>query len=114
MTIYLFNSLVVPANFDKYSRATVRIERITIEQARQILSRQSFISAIGHTGTASLLSRILGIPIPANRITIYLEKGDIVIAFFLKVRIPEGIVLSESELQKLEYWFVKYEVIDLQ
>jgi len=114
MTIYVFNSLIVPADFDKYDRAVIRLRRISIDEAKELLSRNKFISAIGHQGTAQLLSELLGIPIPVNRITVQLEQNDMVIAFFLKQRLPEGVVLSKEELQKLEYWLVKYEVVDLQ
>jgi len=114
VTIYLLNSLVIPINFDKYDRAIVGLKRISIDEAKELLSRNKFISAIGHQGTAQLLTQLLGIEIPVNRITVQLEEGDMIIAFFLKQRLPEGVVLSKEELQKLEYWFIKGLVLQVE
>ena len=91
----------------------IRAETITIEEAKQILINNPFISAIGHEGTAKLLSKLLGINIPVNRITVFFEPDDIGIHFFLKQRLPEGKVLSQEELEKLDYWLVKSELIEI-
>lgn len=108
--IYILNSLIVPINFDETSNASIKFTRITIEEARQLL-KQGFISAIGHGGTAQLLSRLLNIAIPANRINVFFKKGDVGIHFFLKQRLPEGVVLNEEQLKQLQFWLVKSEVV---
>jgi len=109
MAIYVLNSLIVPINFDKYKKAQVKLERISPEEAREILKNQ-FISAIGHEGTSKLLTDILGVNIPTNRTSVYFEPGDTGIHFFLKERLPEGKILSKEELEKLQYWIVKSSV----
>jgi len=114
MTIYLFNAPIVPINYDKYDRAVVRFRRISIDEAKEFLSRHEFISAIGHEGTARLLTELLGIPITVNRITVQLEENDIFIAFMLKQRLPEGVVLTKEQLEKLDYWLVKGLVVMLE
>jgi hypothetical protein len=114
MNIYLFNAPIVPINYDKYDRAVIRLRRISIDETREFLSRHPFISAIGHQGTAQLLTQLLGIEIPMNRITVQLEQGDIFIAFMLKQRLPEGIVLTKEQLEKLDYWLVKGLVVILE
>ena len=114
MNIYLFNAPIVPINYDKYDRAVIRLRRISVEEAKEFLSKHEFISAIGHQGTAQLLSELLSIPIPVNRITVQLEQGDIFIAFMLKQRLPEGAVLSKEQLEKLDYWLVKGLVVMLE
>ena len=109
--IYILNSLIVPVNFDKYPEARIRLNKISLEDAKVILENNKFISAVGHEGSAQLLSRLLGIPIQVNRISVYFEKGDIGIHFFLKQRLPEGKILSDEELSKLEFWIVRSEVL---
>jgi hypothetical protein len=109
--IYLLNTLVIPIDFDIYRYAYIRVEKISIEEAKQILKNKEFISAIGHEGTAKLLSQLIGINIPVNRITVFFEPGDIGIHFYLKQRLPEGKVLTKEELEKLDYWLVKSEVL---
>jgi len=111
--VYLLNTLIVPIDFDKHPLVHVVLEKITIEEAKQILQNNPFISAIGHEGTAKLLSQLLGIAIQINRISVFFEPGDIGIHFFLKQRLPEGKVLSQEELEKLDYWLVKSEVVEI-
>ena len=54
-------------------------------------SRNTVISAIGHVDTANVLSDVLGVEIPPNRINIHLEKGDsIYVAQIMGGRLPEG------------------------
>jgi len=91
----------------------VVMEKISVEEAKQILTNNPFVSAIGHEATAKLLSQLLGIVIPANRISIFFEPDDIGIHFFLKTRLPEGKILTAEELQKLDFWLVKSEVIEI-
>jgi len=114
MTIYIFNAPIVPINYDKYDRAIIRLRRISVDEAREFLSRHEFVSAIGHQGTAQLMSQLLRIEIPMNRITVQLEQGDIFIAFMLKQRLPEGVVLTKEQLEKLDYWLVKGLVVMLE
>jgi hypothetical protein len=110
--IYILNTLIFPINFDKYGSIKVKFTKISIEEAKQILANGNFVSAVGHEGTAKLLSQILNISIPTNRISIYFEPGDTGIHFFLKTRLPEGKVLTEAELKQLDFWLVKSEVIE--
>jgi len=101
--IYVLNTLIIPVDFEIKEKYSIHLEKIDIEKAREMLSEKEFISAIGHEATAKLLSELLGISIPYNRIAIKLKPGDIGIHFFLKERLPEGKILSEEELRKIEY-----------
>lgn len=107
--IYLLNSLVTPIDFSRFLGAKVSLKRISVDEARRILSN-GFISAVGHEATAKLLSRVLGINVPLNRNSIFMEKGDRAVHFFLKQRLPAGTVLEEAELANLEYWLILSEV----
>jgi len=109
MVLYVLNSLIIPVNFDKYEKVQVKLKKISLEEAKEILKNQ-FISAVGHEGTARMLSELLGIEVPTNRITIFMEPGDIAVHFFLKERVAEGKILSKEELARLPYWLVLSEV----
>jgi hypothetical protein len=79
---------------------TVEFKKINLEEAKASLSN-GFISAIGHPTTAAALSKILGINVPANRITIALEPGSTLIVFQLALgRLAPGQELSEQEIVK--------------
>jgi hypothetical protein len=114
MVVYLLNTLIVPINFDSVSTAIIVTYRLSLEEARErakkAFERAELVSAVGHEGTAMLLSRLLGLEIKAERKTVFLRKGDSAIQFFLKERLPEGKVLSEEELSRLAYWLVWSEV----
>jgi len=109
--LYILNTLVVPVNFAQHPNITVTFKRVTVEEARALLnSNPNFVSAVGHEATAQLLTKLLGVQIPFNRISVYLKPGDRCLHFFLRSRLPEGRVLTEDELQKLDFWLVLSEV----
>jgi hypothetical protein len=101
--LYVLNTLVLPVDFEAKRQYEIYLERIDIELARKMLSEKEFISAVGHEATAKLLTEMLGIEIPFNRIAVKLRPGDMCLHFVLRTRLPEGKVLSEKELKKLEY-----------
>ena len=99
--LYLFNTTIVPLH-PAIGGATVKIRKVQIQEARSIIvkamNNSSFTSAVGHQATAEVLSRILAVQIPMNRISVQLQYGDEVIATSLGVRLQEGKVLSAEEL----------------
>lgn len=96
MAVYVLNTPVLTS----YGRYV--FTKITPEEAKSVLTN-GFISAVGHEGTAKVLSTILGIPVPTNRVAITMQPGDRAIVFRLLTRLPEGKVLSEEELKVLPY-----------
>lgn len=49
------------------------------------------ISCIGHPDTASVVSGILGMDVPCQRISVHLTKGDVLyVAQLVGGRLPEG------------------------
>jgi len=77
---------------------TIKVRKIPLEEVKRLLSG-GFISAIGHSSTASALSKILGINVPTNRINITLKRGSALVVFQLKIgRLPQGKELGEKEI----------------
>ena len=99
--IYLLNTPIL-TDYGVYEFKRISLESIKIHIS---IAEVKFTSAVGHQGTADLLSNLLGIPVPMNRIAIKMEEGDVALVFRLKNRLPEGTVLSESGLGKLDYEF---------
>ncbi len=97
MTVYLLSTLVIPCKDDYF---VFRGERIGVEQAKTLLS-EGFVSAVGHESTAKVLSELLRMEIPTNRIAVDMKPGDVAVAIQFLKRLPEGKVLNESELLKL-------------
>lgn len=99
--LYLMNA-IPNAMFSAFT-ATL-ILQISDETVKAKLKENQFTSAVGHQSTADIYSKLLGIDIPANRITIKFKKGDLYIAglFTLPRRLNENEFLSEEELLSLK------------
>ncbi|RKX61510.1 MAG: hypothetical protein DRP29_00040 [Thermodesulfobacteriota bacterium] len=108
--IYILNTLVIPIDFDKIQKARIKVRRISAEEAKKLLEKEKFVSAIGHKTTAQFLSELLGMEIEMNRRTVFMEPGDKAIHLFLKERLPEGKILSEEEMKSVKYWLVLSEI----
>ncbi len=77
---------------------TVKFRRASTEEVRALLSN-GFISAIGHPATAGALSKILGVNVPTNRVSITLQPGDTLIVFQLALgRLAPGQELTEQDI----------------
>jgi len=112
MTLYLFNSPILPLEDQK---AIIFAKKLTFEEAYKLYhkykQRDTIVSAIGHQATAELLSRLFKDHIPANRMRVELKEGDKVLAFTLKQRLPEGkIIQNAKELEEIGYEFIFYDV----
>lgn len=74
-------------------RFLLNVDPISPEMAAEFLTTHipKFVSAIGHTETAEIVSSLLGIEVPANRIKIDLQPQDtMIVAQYLGPRLPEG------------------------
>jgi len=94
--IYVLNSPVLT------EYGTFEYRKVPLEAVEELLDRE-FTSAVGHEATASFMSKIIGREIPVNRIAVQMETGDSAVVFHLLVRLPEGKILSEEEMEKIPY-----------
>jgi hypothetical protein len=89
------------------------------EEAKSLLTSLvcPIVSCVGHEATASVFSRLLGIDVPTNRITVKLQDGDAVLVGALGQRLPEGKIISEEELKSIQInWYlvqVKNEEVEI-
>ena len=77
-------------------------EPLTTQQARQLVAG-GFISAVGHQGTAEILSAALGVDIPMNRIAFTQQQGQQAIVLKLRSRPGEGVILTKEEVERIGY-----------
>ena len=75
---------------------------ISLEQAKEMVAN-GFQSAIGHESTAKIISTLLGIECPVNRIQYSQKVGDFALVFKLNGRPEEGKILTIEEIEKIGY-----------
>lgn len=103
MKLAILNTSIVTADgaFERHS--------LTLDQAKQFvgeaLATDGIDSAVGHAATAEILSKLLEVPIPANRQQFAQLEGQAAIVFQLNGRIPEGAVLGIDEIEAIGYSF---------
>jgi len=82
MKKYILNSAVIT------SPGSYSYRHITVEEAKEWLSRGGWESTIGYEETALALQKITGYSIPVNRKVITMDVGDIGLVF--RLVFPKG------------------------
>lgn len=87
--MYLLNAFSL--NMLEDLTATVRFTEIDETWAAAVLAQSEWTSAVGHADTAAVFSDVLGLPVPYNRATVSLKKGDkALVGQYKGPRLPEG------------------------
>lgn len=87
------------------SEGLFTLHSITLEGAKKLVQENEILSAVGHKSTAEILTQLLGINIPVNRINFEQEPGQQALVFKLNGRPPEGEILSAEEIEAIGYKF---------
>jgi len=90
--------------------AVVKVSEVDIETVKDFL-KNGYTSAVGHQSTADYIKVVTGIDVVANRISISLKPGDMLIVLQLLGRLPEGSVLSQDDLAKVPCKWYMVEVV---
>ena len=96
------NTTVIPCGADGIWQTTT----LYLDAAIRRIFPFEFTSAVGHESTASIMSSLLGVEVPVNRIQVKPVGGDQMLCFKLKNRAPEGVILTEREIEELGYEWV--------
>ncbi len=80
---------------------TLTVRPVSLEEVKNLLREGEYVSAVGHPATAEVMSALLGVEVPPNRVSITLQVGDTLVVFQLGVRLEEGKILSSEEVQDL-------------
>lgn len=99
MKITLLNTSVLT------SYGTFSFHGIPLVEAKGLVKKNGFVSAIGHSATAEVLSDLLEIEVIANRTEFVQSIENIAIIFKLKSRVPEGKILNRTEIEEIGYEF---------
>ena len=85
---------------------TLSFKPATLEQAMKIMKTNVFISAVGHVDTANVVSNLLNMEIPMNRISVNLKDDDVLLVAQLSGgRLPEGTTTIPDGMS-IQFWVV--------
>lgn len=87
------------------NEGTFTLKDITLEQAKELVTQNEILSAVGHQATADILTTLLETEVPMNRIQFAQEKGQKALVFKLLGRPEEGKILTEQEINQIGYKF---------
>lgn len=99
MKLAILNTSILTAEGD------YTLRKISLEQAQELARQNEILSAVGHQSTAEILTELLGVEVPVNRIPFEQEVSQIALVFKLKGRPPEGVILSREEIEQIGYEF---------
>jgi rRNA maturation protein Rpf1 len=99
MKVTLLNTGVL-TNFGSYAYSP-----INLDEAKNLVTKNAFQSAIGHQSTAEVLTELLGVKVVANRLEFFQTVTDVALIFKLRSRPPEGKILSREEIEEIGYDF---------
>lgn len=87
------------------TEGTYRLKKITLDEARKLVTRNELDSSVGHQSTADIMTSLLGVEIPVNRQVFNQEVGQQALVFKLNGRPEEGRILSRVEIEAIGYKF---------
>jgi uncharacterized protein 114 len=87
------------------TEGTFTLKDITLEEARNLVTENEILSAVGHQSTADILTTLLGTEVPMNRIQFAQETGQKALVFKLNGRPEEGKILTAEEIEAMGYKF---------
>jgi len=88
-------------------KAVLNVTEISDKDVKDILKDGKFVSVIGHKSTADVISQLTGIDIPVNRVELKLTTSDKLVVFQILTRLPEGVILSKEEVDKIPHkWYL--------
>ena len=103
--IYIGNAFSLGMLDPEKPEHKIYVVKLTLDEARNLVETRNYQSVIGHASTAEVLSRLLGVEVPMNRVNLRLKEGDSLLVFQLTSRLPEGRILTDEELAQLSYIF---------
>ena len=87
------------------TEGTFTLKDITLEEARNLVTENEILSAVGHQSTADILTTLLETEVPMNRIMFEQETGQKALVFKLNGRPEEGKILTIKEISEIGYKF---------
>jgi uncharacterized protein ORF117 len=85
---------------------TYKMVDLTLAQAKDLAqaNKDNLLSAIGHSATADVLTKLLGVDVPANRIVFSQDVGQQAIVLKMRGRLPDDVKdLTVDDMQQIGF-----------
>lgn len=82
-----------------------RLRDASLEEIKSLIDGEEILSAVGHESTSQVLTNLLGVGVPVNRIQFEQGIGQVAVCFKLKGKPEEGKILSLKEIEDIGYDF---------
>lgn len=85
---------------------TYKMVDLTLAQAKDLVqaNKDNLLSAIGHNATADVLTKLLGVDVPANRIVFSQDIGQQAIVLKMRGRLPDDVKdLTVDDMQQIGF-----------
>lgn len=85
---------------------TYKMVDLTLAQAKDLAqaNKDNLLSAIGHSATADVLTKLLGVDVPANRIVFSQDVGQQAIVLKMRGRLPDDVKdLAVDDMQQIGF-----------
>ena len=99
LPIAILNTTILTADGD------FTLQAISLDEAKQLIKDKEILSAVGHESTAQILTELLEVDVPLNRIQFKQQSGQKALCFKLNGRPQEGTILTAEEIKKIGYEF---------
>ena len=87
------------------TEGTFTLKDITLEEARNLVTENEILSAVGHQSTADILTTLLEKEVLMNRIMFEQELNQKALVFKLNGRPEEGKILTAEEIHQIGFKF---------
>lgn len=81
------------------------LKTISLKEAKKLIKEKEILSAVGHESTSQILTNLLKVDVPVNRIQFKQESGQKALCFKLLGRPEEGKILTLKEIEEIGYEF---------
>ena len=99
LPVAILNTTILTADGD------FSLKTISLEEAQELISDREILSAVGHESTAQVLTELLDVDVPLNRIQFVQKSGQKALCFKLNGRPQEVFILSKDDIEKMGYDF---------
>lgn len=99
LPIAILNTTILTADGD------FSLKTISLKEAKKLIKGKEILSAVGHESTSQILTNLLKVDIPVNRIQFKQESGQKALCFKLLGRPEEGKILTLKEIEEIGYEF---------